>query len=70
MEIHPQIIQKDGKSEFVILPYDEFIELKHQIEDYEDLKDLREAKSKTENEPGLSLNQLTKELELKETPNN
>ncbi len=62
MEIHPQFIEKDGKNEFVILSIEEFNELKSQIEDYEDLKDLREAKSNAEKEAGLSLEQLADEL--------
>lgn len=64
MEIHPQIIEKNGKSQFVVLPFEEFIELKSQVDDYEDLKDLREAKAEAEKEAGLSLDQLTTELEV------
>lgn len=59
MEIHPQFIEKDGKSEFVILSIEEFTELKNQIAH---LKDLREAKSNAEKEAGLSLEQLKDEL--------
>ncbi len=44
MTLHPQIIEKEGKKEFVILPYEEFIAIKEEWENYEDLKDLREAK--------------------------
>ena len=45
MTIHPQVIEKEGKKEFVILPYEEFLALRAKLEDYEDLKDLREAKA-------------------------
>lgn len=62
MEIHPQIIQKDGKNEFVVIPYEEFILLRDKAEDYEDLKDLREAKSVAEDAPGITLNETIKEL--------
>ncbi|MCH8474744.1 MAG: hypothetical protein LAT55_05885 [Opitutales bacterium] len=44
MSIHPQVIEKEGKKEFVVLPYEEFLAIKESLEDYEDLKDLREAK--------------------------
>ena len=44
MSIHPQIIEKEGKKEFVVLPYEEFVAIKEALEDYEDLKDLRDAK--------------------------
>jgi len=53
--IHPNILEKNGKKEFAILPYDEFIKIKKELEDYEDLKLLREAKRKEANAPTLSL---------------
>lgn len=37
MTIHPQIIEKDGRKEFVVLPYDEFLQLKEELENYHDL---------------------------------
>jgi hypothetical protein len=44
MTLHTQIIEKEGKK-FVMLPADEFAILKDTLEDYEDLKALREEKS-------------------------
>jgi hypothetical protein len=41
MELNPQVIQKKGKREFVILPYEEFVKIVEFLEDYEDLRDLR-----------------------------
>ena len=34
MSIHPQIIEKNGKKEFVVLPYEEFLRLQEELEDY------------------------------------
>ena len=51
MTLHPQIIEKQGKKEFVVLPYEEFIHLQEQLEDYEDLRELRRAKDLEENAP-------------------
>lgn len=28
-EIHPQILSKDGKPQFAVLPYDEYLQLRH-----------------------------------------
>lgn len=42
MELNPQIIQKKGKREFVVLPYEEFVKIVEFLEDYEDLRDLRD----------------------------
>ena len=47
MSIHPQIIEKAGKKEFVVLPYEEFLAMQEALEDYEDLKALREAKAES-----------------------
>ncbi|MBM4165410.1 MAG: type II toxin-antitoxin system prevent-host-death family antitoxin [Ignavibacteria bacterium] len=44
IELHPQIISKEGKNEFVVLPYQEFKKLQETLEDIEDLRDLRLAK--------------------------
>lgn len=42
MKLHPQIIAKEGKNEFVVLPYEEYQALTELMYDYEDLRDLRE----------------------------
>ena len=51
MELHPQILQKNGKNEFAILPYEEFEALRELAEDYEDVRDLREAKAQERDAP-------------------
>jgi len=64
MILHPQIIVKDGKSEFVVLPYEEYVILQEMMENYEDLRDLRAAKAESANEPGIPLADAIKELEV------
>lgn len=44
MELHPKILEKDGKKEFVILPYEEFERIEQELSDYNDLRELREAR--------------------------
>lgn len=44
--MNEQIIEKGGKPEYAILPYDEFIQLIERLEDKEDLDDLRASKTK------------------------
>jgi len=53
--IHPNILEKNGKKEFAILPYSEFIKMKNELEDYEDLKLLRQAKRKEAKSPTTSM---------------
>ena len=62
MSIHPQIIEKDGRKEFVILPYEEFLRLQEELEDYDDLKTLREEKALTAAEPTRPLDEVLKEM--------
>ena len=62
MSIHPQFIEKEGKKEFVILPYEEFLAIKENLEDYEDLKELREAKAAEGDAPTTRLRDIRAEL--------
>jgi len=51
VNIHPNILEKNGKKEFAIIPYNEFVKMKNELEDYEDLKLLRQAKLKESKSP-------------------
>jgi len=64
MKLHPQLIEKDGKKEFVILPYDEFLTLEEIMNDYEDLQDLRKAKEGSREQKGIPLDQVVSDLGL------
>ena len=55
LELHPEFLIKNGKKEFVILTYEEFIKIQNMLEDLEDLEDLRKAKNEQVNEPSFSL---------------
>ena len=62
VELHPSILEHDGKKAFVVLPYDEFEKLKEELEDFEDLKDLRRARSEEEDAPTMPLSNIRDEL--------
>lgn len=64
MTIHPQIIEKEGKKEFVVLPYEEFLQIQEALEDFEDLKELRKEKEESKNQPNTPLDKVAKELKL------
>lgn len=59
MSIHPQIIEKDGCKEFVVLPYDEFLQMQAEIED---LRTLRDEKATAHGQPTQSLDDILKEI--------
>ncbi|MDR4508522.1 MAG: type II toxin-antitoxin system Phd/YefM family antitoxin [Candidatus Brocadiaceae bacterium] len=64
MTLHPQIIEKEGKKEFVILPYEEFLQIQEALEDFEDIKELRKEKEESKNQPTTPLDEVVKELKI------
>lgn len=63
MKFHPQIIEKEGGNEFVVLPYEEYLALTALMEDYEDLMDLRKARDESEGEAGIPLEKVISGLD-------
>lgn len=64
MKLHPEILKKNGKNEFVVLPYEEFVALQEILADAEDLIALRSAKDQDGGEPSVSLGELKKRFGL------
>jgi PHD/YefM family antitoxin component YafN of YafNO toxin-antitoxin module len=64
MDLNPQIIEKEGKKEFVVLPYEEFLKIREELDDYEDLRILRKAKKKEGTAPTVTLKEAKKRLNL------
>lgn len=58
---YANILEKDGKKEFAVLPYEEFLRVQEELEDYDDLKELRAAKSKEANSETAALSALEKD---------
>ena len=46
IELHPEIIEKDGKKQFVLLPYEEYLAIEEALADAEDLSALRDGKKR------------------------
>ena len=64
VKIHPNILERDGKKAFVVLPYEEFVMIEEELQEYEDLKELRAAKAEEASEPSVPLRDAKKELGL------
>lgn len=62
MLLHPQVIEKEGKKEFVVLPYEEFLQIQEALEDFEDLRELRKEREESMDAPSRSLREIGKEL--------
>jgi hypothetical protein len=64
MTLHAQILKRNGKNEFAILPYEEFLKVQNVLEDYADLRVLRTAKAKEKNAKTVSLKEAKNILHL------
>lgn len=64
IELHPRILEKQGKKEFAVLPYEEFERLTEELADYDDLKELRQAKAEAEDAATISLAEAREELNI------
>jgi PHD/YefM family antitoxin component YafN of YafNO toxin-antitoxin module len=62
--IHPNILERDGKKAFVVLPYEEFVMIQEELQEYEDLKELRAAKAEEADAATVPLRDAMKELGL------
>ena len=62
--LHPNILERDGKKAFAVLPYEEFVRIGKELHDFEDLKILRAAKAEEENAPANSLASVRRKLKI------
>jgi PHD/YefM family antitoxin component YafN of YafNO toxin-antitoxin module len=65
MNFHANILKKNGEKEFVVIPYEVFVKIQEELDDYESLKALREAKSKEANAKTTPFDDVKKELKIK-----
>ena len=62
MSIHPQVIEKDGKKAFAVLLYDEFLQVQEALEDYDDLRTLRDERVSAATEPTRTLDEVLNDI--------
>jgi PHD/YefM family antitoxin component YafN of YafNO toxin-antitoxin module len=65
VKLHPEILERDGKKQFVILRYEEYRAIREELEDLEDLRDLRRAKKLEGKSPGISFAEVGRRLRIK-----
>ena len=68
MILHPEILKKNGKSEFVILPYEEFLAVQERLADADDLLELRKAKRAEGRSPSIPLAEVKRILAKDSAP--
>jgi len=62
--LNPELITKDGKPLFAVIPYEQFLVIREMLETLDDLQDLRVAKQEEKNQPVISLNEVKQILGL------
>lgn len=65
LKLHPEILVKNGKKEFVVLPYEEFLAMQERLVDAEDLLELRKAKRAEGSKRSIALAKVKEELGLR-----
>jgi PHD/YefM family antitoxin component YafN of YafNO toxin-antitoxin module len=62
LTLHPDILIKNGKKQFAVLPYEEFLALQDRLADAEDLLELRKAKRAESRKRTVSLAEVKRQL--------
>ncbi len=62
VSLRAQIIRRNGKKEYAVLPYEEFLRVQEELENYQDLRCLREAKEIERAAPTIGLAELKKKI--------
>lgn len=65
MKLHAEILEKNGKKEFVVLPYEEFLALQERLADAEDVLELRKAKRAESKNKSIPLADVKRKLRLR-----
>jgi len=65
IDLNHQVLEKNGKKEFVVLPYEVFVKIQEELENYENLRILRKAKSLEDDAPTVSLQEAKRKLNIR-----
>ncbi len=64
LKLHPEVVVKNGKKEFVVLPYEEFLAMQDRLADADDLLELRKAKRSEGRKKSIPLAEVKRQLKL------
>jgi PHD/YefM family antitoxin component YafN of YafNO toxin-antitoxin module len=64
LKLHPNVLKKNGRKEFVVLPYHEYEQIQELLQDAYDVRMLRAAKRKEGTKPSIPLAEAKKRLGL------
>ncbi len=60
-----KLLRKNGKREFVILAWEDYAKIQEKLEDYDDLRELREAKRNSRGQKPIPFEKVVNSLKLK-----
>lgn len=64
LKLHPEILSKNGRKQFAVLPYEEFLAVQERLADADDLLELRKAKRTEGRKKSIPLATVKRELGL------
>jgi hypothetical protein len=67
LQLHPEFLKKNGRNEFVVLPYEEFVKIQELLEDAEDLLELRRARAENAGSDGVPLEEVMKRFGMNDS---
>ncbi len=65
VQLHPEFLTKDGKREFAVLSYKEFLALEEWVEDVHDLLEIRDERGADSELASVTLDEVEKEFGIK-----
>jgi len=65
VQLHPEFLTKDGKREFAVLSYKEFLALEEWLEDVLDLLEIRDERGADSKLANVTLDEVEKEFGIK-----
>lgn len=64
LDLHLNILEFEGQKAFVVLPYEKYLEIEEQLQQLEDIRTLRRAKTQDTNAPSMTLAEVRTQYEL------
>ena len=64
LKLHPEILSKNGRKQFAVLPYEEFLAVQERLAEADDLMELRKAKRAEGKKKSIPLATVKRELGL------
>lgn len=65
IELHPEFLTRNGRKEFAVLRYEEFVELEEWLQDASDLLEIQFEREQLPEEPNVPLETVEEEFGLR-----